>query len=444
MSSSNTDSKKNIQWLDELRALGKNLNDINETDQEILAREEHYARALLNVEVYQEELRAQNEELNLARENAENALKKFSFLFENSPMGYFMIDERRTIEEVNSTGISMLAIDRVHLQDKPFLLFVAQQSRATLDAHFRTVFSGNRCRDEIFILKKNGESFPVIIESCPAQGDVVRGRRCLTIIFDITERKKFEADLQTANQNLELARNDAELASNAKSNFIAVMSHELRTPLNAILGFSQIIKDDLLGPKNVHKYSEYGRDIFESGQHLLTLVNDVLDISKIESGEVHIEPSHLEVIDIFQECARVFETKAEEKRLSLLFDNSCEPFKLYADRRAVLQMAFNLIANSLEYTPQGGRVIVKAECKNGHGPIISVMDTGIGIAQDRIGDVTKPFGRTDSPYEPRVSGTGLGLPITKGLIELHGGNIHIESEENKGTTVSLVFPSAKN
>jgi len=440
MSGSNPNAQKDVQWLDELRALGNDLYDAqNETALEI-----RYKTALQNLETYQEELRAQNEELNLARENSEDALKRYQFLFENSPMGYFTIDERRSIESVNYTGVNMLGLDRIHLIDKPFFLFVAPDSRNTLDSHFRAVFAGHRPSDEIYVLHSKGESFPVIIESCLAQTETRTDKRCLTIIFDNTERKKSESDLLLANQNLEASRLEAEQASRAKSNFIAVMSHELRTPLNAILGFSEIIKDDMVCTCDVKKYSEYGNDIFDSGQHLLTLVNDILDISKIESGAVTIKPEHQDVPGIFDECASIYNPKAEEKGVSLRFEVSNDLPALFADRRAVLQMMFNLISNSIRHTPTSGEIAVRAEVMSDVDLIISVADTGAGIEAERIQDITKPFGRTDNPHVPRMNGTGLGLPITEGLIKQHGGDIRIMSEMNKGTTVSLSFPLERN
>ena len=444
MSGSNSNAEKDVQWLDELRALGNDLYDTENAAQNESALEIRYKTALQNVETYQEELRAQNEELNLARENSEDALKRYQFLFENSPMGYFTIDERRSIESVNYTGVNMLGLDRIHLIDKPFFLFVAPDSRNTLDAHFRAVFAGHRPSDEIYVLRSKGESFPVIIESCLAQTETQTDKRCLSIIFDNTERKKSESDLKLANQNLEASRLEAEHASMAKSNFIAVMSHELRTPLNAILGFSEIIKDGMLGADDVEKYSEYGNDIFDSGQHLLTLVNDILDISKIESGAVTLNPEHQDVPDIFNQCAGIYIPKAEEKGLSLRFEAANDLPPLYADRRAVLQMMFNLISNSIRHTPLSGEISVRAEVMSDVELIISVADTGAGIEADRIREVTKPFGRTDNPHAPRVNGTGLGLPITEGLIKLHGGDIRIMSEMNKGTTVSLSFPLERN
>lgn len=429
------------EWLDELRSLTKGIYEGSLSSLDEGSLERRHEAALHNVEVYQEELRAQNEELNLAREDAETSLKKFQFLFENSPVGYFTIDDSRRIEEVNATGAEMLGKDRMHLIEKPFFLFVAPESRNTLDAHFRGVFAGQRPADEILVLGNGGGSVPVIIESCLASVDESDDKRCMTIIFDITERKKYEEDLQRANRELVVAREAAEKASLAKSDFIAAMSHELRTPLNAILGFSEVMKANGFRIEDMERYAEYNDAIFDSGQHLLLMVNNILDISRIENGEVEINQAFLEVHEVLNECVDVYDQQAQAKDLTLQVAVPDQSPRLFADRRAVLQMIFNLVSNAIENTPKGGCIQLAVEGALKEGIRITVSDTGVGIAPERLEKITSPFGRTDKPYVSRNDGTGLGLAITEGLIKMHGGVFQIDSELDKGTTVSLLFPS---
>src|SRR3984885_6348749 len=232
----------------------------------------------------------------------------------------------------------------------------------------------------------------------------------------------------------------AEDANQAKSKFLANMSHELRTPLNAIIGFSEIMESGMFGPLGAEKYTEYSRDIRESGRYLLDVISDILDMSKIEAGGIRLKPEAVELDDILADCLRVISARANEKRLTL--DSSIAPaIRLQADRRAIKQIALNLLSNAVKFTPDGGAVTVHGRLR-GEGVTIAIADNGIGIPKDALGKLGRPFEQVESQLTKRHQGSGLGLAIAKSLAELHGGSMRIRSILGKGTTVVVRLPLA--
>ena len=232
----------------------------------------------------------------------------------------------------------------------------------------------------------------------------------------------------------------AEEANQAKSKFLANMSHELRTPLNAIIGFSEIMESGMFGPLGSEKYTEYSRDIRESGQYLLDVINDILDMSKIEAGGIHLNPEPVELDRILADCVRVVLGRANDKRLRLNSDVA-EGITLTADRRALKQIVLNLLSNAVKFTPDGGAVSVHGRVRGGM-VTIAIADNGIGIPKDALGKLGRPFEQVESQLTKRHQGSGLGLAIAKSLAELHGGNLRIRSALGAGTTVVLRLPLA--
>ena len=253
---------------------------------------------------------------------------------------------------------------------------------------------------------------------------------------------------QSQEQLSELARKyeaekiRAEAASQAKSDFLANMSHELRTPLNAINGFSEIMAGEMYGPVGDPRYRDYARDILSSGQHLLALINDVLDMSKIEAGKLNMrfEPVCLE--ELAEEALRLVRNRADAAGLSLVLEFVDLP-DVEADYRAVKQVLLNLLSNAIKFTPRGGRVMVRAERRQhvlGERVRISVQDTGIGILPQDLERLARPFEQVESQHSKTTQGTGLGLALTKSLVEMHGGLLDLRSAPGQGTVASFALP----
>ena len=230
----------------------------------------------------------------------------------------------------------------------------------------------------------------------------------------------------------------AEEANQAKSKFLANMSHELRTPLNAIIGFSEIMESGMFGPLGAEKYTEYSRDIRESGEYLLDVINDILDMSKIEAGGIRLSAETIELEPILADCQRVVSTRAREKHLNL--QAQIDPdLVLVADRRAVKQIALNLLSNAVKFTPDGGAVTVYGRTRGGMATI-AIRDDGIGIPKGALHKLGRPFEQVESQLTKKYQGSGLGLAIAKSLAELHGGDMHIRSTLGKGTVVVVRLP----
>ena len=253
----------------------------------------------------------------------------------------------------------------------------------------------------------------------------------VTVHVDITELKENEAALNRAKES-------AESANGAKSEFLAMMSHELRTPLNAIMGFSEILKDELFGPHGDPHYKEYAHDIHNSGRHLLQVINDILDLSKIEAGKFELCEQDCELDALIHDVARMMGERARTAGLQLDLELPTALPVLFADARAIKQMLVNLVSNGIKFTPNGGRVTISVVVDD-RGLDIAVRDTGVGIAEPDMAKVLEPFGQIAANQERSQQGTGLGVPLVRSLIGLHGGTLRIDSLVGRGTTVTLHF-----
>ncbi len=236
------------------------------------------------------------------------------------------------------------------------------------------------------------------------------------------------------------ARKRAEAGSKAKSRFLATMSHELRTPLNAIMGFSEVMKDEMFGEHTTPVYREYSKDIYESGRHLLQLINEILDLSRIEAGRYELVEERAHLGDIAQDCQRLLALRASAKSLQVQLDIAPDLAQVWIDVRAMRQICLNLLSNAIKFTPKGGSVIVTVAPTRDGGQMLSVRDTGPGIPEDEIPKVLQAFGQGSLAHETAEGGTGLGLPIVKSLIELHDGAFELTSELRKGTEVRVTLP----
>ena len=249
--------------------------------------------------------------------------------------------------------------------------------------------------------------------------------------------------LQARETELSRALAAANEASRAKSNFLALMSHELRTPLNAIIGFSEVLGGEMFGSLGNERYREYAHDIHGAGRHLLALINDILDLSKAEAGKFDLHCEEVAPEALIAECLKLMRGRAVNAGLSLSQDRK-DPFPgLVADRLRLKQILLNLLSNAVKFTPPGGTIRVGAEMDKEGRMLISVSDTGIGIAPDMIAVALEPFRQISSPFARNAEGTGLGLSLAKALMESHGGRLELESTLNLGTTARLVFPPAR-
>jgi two-component system, cell cycle sensor histidine kinase PleC len=267
-------------------------------------------------------------------------------------------------------------------------------------------------------------------------------RRLMATIGDLSSsQKKLErqkAELSIANANYQAEKERAEAANKAKSEFLANMSHELRTPLNAILGFSEILLNGMFGPVGSPKYSEYARDIHDSGKHLLNVINDILDMSKIEAGHMKIVCETIDLAPLIEESIRLTSMPADAKSITVT-QRVDSGLRMSGDRRAMKQILLNLLSNAVKFTNEGGRVELRAHHSR-RGLLLTIADTGIGIPRNALGKIGQPFEQVQSQYAKSKGGSGLGLAISRSLVTLHGGRMRIRSKIECGTVVGLFIP----
>ena len=276
----------------------------------------------------------------------------------------------------------------------------------------------------------------------------------IAVINDITVQKLREAELAEAGRRLSeqaadmtrltaelrVKQHAAEAANAAKSSFLAHMSHELRSPLNAILGFAEVVRDMHFGQSAVDRYMQYGGFIHQAGTHLLALIDDILDLAKVEAGKLDLQAATFALAELLDECGRKMRSMADRREVMFQLTPTAADLMLKADRRRVKQMVVNLLSNAMKFTPAGGKVTLGAQRLADGGVAISIADTGVGMDSEQILLALEPFGRVQGAASADPTGTGLGLPIVRNLVEAHGGKLQIYSEPGKGTAARLVFP----
>lgn len=318
----------------------------------------------------------------------------------------------------------------------------------------RLVADGDITNYEIEFVTYSGRRFWGLLSGHVAEFDGADA--IVASIVDISAQKAREVQLAQAteqlraqaaatallNRELKNQRQVAITASRAKSDFLARMSHELRSPLNAVLGFSEIIADDLFGPAGVSRYQNYAQNIHDAGSHLLALINDILDLSKVEAGELQLSLEPIELKELINSSVQLMAPMAEKRGVQLVADLGRSPLSLVADRRRLRQMVMNVVSNAIKFTLAGGTVMITAHQSQGD-IVIDIADSGIGMTPDQVKIALQPFGQvaTDSPYAQ--VGTGLGLPIVDSLVELHGGRLDIQSTPNVGTTITITLPKVR-
>jgi len=314
--------------------------------------------------------------------------------------------------------------------------FIHPDDRQLVIDRIRARTAGRRVepRYEIRLVRRDGTIEWVDVQA--AQVDWNGRPASLSWLTDITARKEAEEELVKSKEA-------AEFANRAKTEFLANMSHELRTPLNAILGFSEMIENEMFGPIGVKRYLEYVHDIHVSGELLLELINDVLDLAKLEAGKLNLHESEVSLCGVVEQCMVLLRGRAEAALVALVADVPAGLPALRADGRALKQVLLNLLTNAIKFTPEGGTVRVGAAVTARGTLRIAVSDTGIGMSADDLKLALMPFGQVDSQIARKHEGTGLGLPITRSLVRLHGGELTIESAPGKGTTVTAEFPAER-
>jgi PAS domain S-box-containing protein len=367
------------------------------------------------------------------RKEIEGQLQKLSRAVEQSPVSVVITSRDGTIEYVNPRFVEMTGytLDDCVGQN-PRILKTGVHDDDFYKNLWKTVLAGDLWQGEFYNRKKNGETYWEHTLIAPVRGAKGEITHFVAIKEDITESRRAAEELRTAKEA-------AEAANRTKSDFLANMSHELRTPLNSVIGFSGVLKKEFYGKLN-EKQSEYVRYIEDSGKHLLGLINDILDLSKVEAGKMKLDAAPVALKDVIQASVTMLRERAlkSDIRLSVEIGPGVEE-AIEADERKVKQILFNLLSNAVKFTPEGGSVTLTAS-KEDDAVRICVADTGIGIKPEDMAKLFSEFTQLESTYTKKYEGTGLGLALTKKLVELHGGRIWVESEEGKGSRFFFTLP----
>jgi len=341
------------------------------------------------------------------------------------------------VETLLGVGVGDLAghglFDRVHVADRPAYLTALTDAAAlceprSVEFRARRELAGSDVRDGVAFIWIEMRCHP-LSDDAAADSDE---REVVAVMCDVTQRKLQE-------QGLVEARAEAERANAAKSHFLATMSHELRTPLNAVIGFSEMLLNEETMRIDAVRRRDYAKLINDSGNHLLSVVNGILDMSKIDTGEFEITAEPFTLAPLITNCGNLLALKAREAEVEIVTTTADDLPEIVADRRALKQILLNLLSNAIKFTDRGGRVIVRA-MKEGQSIAISVEDTGVGIAADDLPRIGNPFFQARSSYDRPHDGTGLGLSIVKGLAALHGGDVAIKSSVGVGTIITVRLP----
>lgn len=369
------------------------------------------------------------------RKERDDAVSMLTSIFDTSSVGIIVLDRHHRIVRVNDIFVEKFGWDRTDLIGEKFKRLVNRADYETFTNEDNETGNERRQISEIKIKKPNGHDVDVFITTAFLELTSKRRFKIATIL-DISKQKKLERVLRESKE-------DAETANKAKSAFLANMSHELRTPLNAIIGFSELIKNATFGPVGNPKYEEYLTDILFSAQHLLDIINDVLDMSKIEAGKVEIHERDVDIEDLFNSVERIMHDRINHSELTLDVSIHGKIPALFADRRWLRQMLMNLVSNSIKFSPQGNTIKMEARMIDDCSLRITVQDFGTGIEETKIKTVLEPFGQAGEPITNTGQGTGLGLPLAKAMAEMHNGTFHLESKLGEGTTIHIDFPKSR-
>ncbi len=351
--------------------------------------------------------------------------------------GVLVLDAEARIMSLNRSAEALFAIEATDVLGQPFTGLLAEESRrSALD------YLDGLARNGVASVLNDGRE---VIGRVPSGGLIPlfmtmgrlaeRGKFC-AVLRDITQWKNAEEELVAA-------RRAAETANQQKSDFLAKISHEIRTPLNAVIGFSEVMLEERFGPIGSERYREYLKDIKLSGTHLMSLVNDLLDLSKIEAGKLDLAFTDVPVNEVIQECVALMQPEANRRRIIIRTSLAAAVPKVVADPRSLRQIVLNLLSNSVKFTPAGGQVIVSTALDDSGEVVIRIRDTGVGMSAQELETAMKPFRQINHAGRGRTEGTGLGLPLTKALVEANRASFAIDSAPNQGTLARITFPTTR-
>ena len=385
-------------------------------------------------------VRADITDRKLAGQAVRDSEAKLSGMLSIAPDAIIATDQNMRLQVFNQGAERVFGFSSAEVLGQTIDVLLPERFRQRHAGHFKAFLNDDMDsrvmseRSEIFGLRKDGSEFPA--EASISKARIGNEITLTVMLHDISGRKEIEAELLAAKER-------AEYADRAKSEFLANMSHELRTPLNAIIGFSEMMQRETFGPLGNAQYKEYSSDIFNSGELLLSLINDILDLSKIEAGQAELNEAELETAKVVQDCLRLIEPRALAAGLKLRVESESGLAMLRADERMTKQILLNLLSNAVKFTQRGGEITISSEMATNGGLTISVTDTGIGIAPHDIPKAMSTFGQVEGALDRRFEGSGLGLPLVKSMVELHGAVLELESELGVGTRVEIRFPKER-
>jgi PAS domain S-box-containing protein len=370
-----------------------------------------------------------------------NEARELNAILDTATDGLAVLDSQGRILTLNRSGEALFGYDQSEVAGKPFTALIAPESQAKVTDYFdglkaNGVASLLNDGREIIGQAKQGGLIPIFMtlgRVGPAQNDAAEQKFC-ALFRDMTHWKKVE-------QELEDSRQEAERVSALKSDFLAKVSHEIRTPLNAILGFAEVIMEQRFGPIGNERYRDYLRDIHTSGAHVMSLVNDLLDLSKIEAGKMELDFVSVDVNRVVTECVAIMQPQASQERVIMRLALAQHLPKIVADERSLRQILLNLLSNAVKFNEPGGQVIIATALTDVGNAVIRIRDTGIGMSEHDIETALEPFRQLATSRQS--SGTGLGLPLTKALVEANRAFFTIRSKKNEGTLVEVAFPPAR-
>jgi len=366
---------------------------------------------------------------------SEEQVAEMDAVLETATDGVLILDENGAIVKVNRSAEALFNASRDEMNGAPLINYLAPESHRDaldyLDGLARngvaSVLNDGR---EVIGQVGSGGLIPLFM-TIGRVGHGADGPRFCTVLRDITQWKKAEEELTDA-------KRQAESASSKKSDFLAKISHEIRTPLNAIIGFSEVMMEERFGPVGNDRYKGYLRDIHNSGSHIMSLINDLLDLSKIEAGKLDLTFEAVCANDIIRECVALMQPQANRERVIIRASLPTSVPKVVADGRSVRQIVLNLLSNAIKFNQPGGQVIVSTALEDSGEVILRVRDTGLGMSNQDLAAAMEPFRQLHTARHG--GGTGLGLPLTKALVEANRASFRIDSELNHGTLIEITFP----